>query len=146
MLELGQKVEWKLKFMLATRYSWIIIKITKSLYCTNTVRTFYHIVNKVSFFIVGYSRKIRYLVSILVSIFAPLIFNFVTSEIMLKNIFNNPGLQHIAETIFCNLSYEDLEACRIVNQSCKQVLDDPMLWLKQFIRRGLSIKNQKSCV
>ena len=61
---------------------------------------------------------------------------------MLKNIFNNPGLQHIAETIFCNLSYEDLEACRIVNQSCKQVLDDPMLWLKKFIRRGLSIKNQ----
>ena len=28
---------------------------------------------------------------------------------MLKNIFNNPGLQHIAETIFCNLNYEDLE-------------------------------------
>ena len=37
---------------------------------------------------------------------------------MLESIFNNPGLQHITENIFCNLNNEDLEVCRTVNQSC----------------------------
>ena len=59
-------------------------------------------------------------------------------EIILKN----PGLQHITEVIFWNLSYEDLENCRHVNQSCKQILENPMFWLKKFVRRGLSKKNQ----
>ena len=61
---------------------------------------------------------------------------------MLESIFNNPGLQHITENIFCNLNNEDLEVCRTVNQSCRQVLDEPMFWLKKFIRRGLSMKEQ----
>ena len=61
---------------------------------------------------------------------------------MLESIFNNPGLQHIAENIFCNLNYENLELCRTVNPSCKKILDEPMFWLKKFIRRGLSMKDQ----
>ena len=61
---------------------------------------------------------------------------------MLESIFNNPGLQHIAENIFCNLNYENLELCRTVNQSCKKILNEPMFWLKKFIRRGLSMKDQ----
>ena len=61
---------------------------------------------------------------------------------MLENIINNPGLQHIAENILCNLNYEDLEVCRTINQSCKQILDEPMFWLKKFMRRGLSMKDQ----
>ena len=68
--------------------------------------------------------------------------NFKTSVIMLESIFNNPGLQHITENIFCNLNNEDLEVCRTVNQSCRQVLYEPMFWLKKFIRRGLSMKEQ----
>ena len=61
---------------------------------------------------------------------------------MLEFIFNNPGLQHIAENIFCNLNHEDLEVCTTINQSCKKILDEPMFWLKKFIRRGLSMKDQ----
>ena len=61
---------------------------------------------------------------------------------MFESIFNNPGLQHIAENIFGNLNYEDLEVCRTVNQSCKKILDEPIFWLKKFIRRGLSMKDQ----
>ena len=61
---------------------------------------------------------------------------------MFESIFNNPGLQHIAENIFGNVNYEDLEVCRSVNQSCKNILDEPIFWLKKFIRRGLSMKDQ----
>ena len=61
---------------------------------------------------------------------------------MLESILNNPGLQHIAENIFCNLKYEDIEICRLVNHSCKKVLDEPMFWLKKFMRRGISMKDQ----
>ena len=57
-------------------------------------------------------------------------------------ILNNPGFQHIAENVFLNLNYEKLETCRRVNEFCKDILDNPMFWLKKFIRRGLSKKNQ----
>ena len=62
---------------------------------------------------------------------------------MMEEILKNPGLQHIAEEIFWKLSYEDLENCRLVNQSCKQILENPMFWLKKFVQRGqFSKKNQ----
>ena len=57
-------------------------------------------------------------------------------------ILNNPGFQHIAENVFLNLNHEKLETCRLVNEFCKDILDNPMFWLKKFIRRGLSKKNQ----
>ena len=59
-------------------------------------------------------------------------------EIFLKS----PGLQHIAENVFLNLNYKTLKTCRHVNKICKQILDNPMFWIKKFIRRGLSKDNQ----
>ena len=61
---------------------------------------------------------------------------------MLENILKNPGLHHIAELIFWNLNHEELEFCRLINQPCKQILENPMFWLKKFIRKGLPIKDQ----
>ena len=60
----------------------------------------------------------------------------------MENIIKNPGLQHIAENVFLNLNYEKLETCRLVNESCKKILDNPMFWIKKFVRRGFSKKNQ----
>ena len=57
---------------------------------------------------------------------------------------NNPGLQHLAEKVFLNLDVEDLKICAQINQLCKQILEDPMLWLKKF--RNLSRKNQKDWI
>ena len=60
----------------------------------------------------------------------------------MENIINNPGLKHLAENIFGNLNYYDLEHCQCINESSKKMLETPMfwrLWLKKFIR--LSNKN-----
>ena len=58
----------------------------------------------------------------------------------LEKILNNPGLQHLAENIFDNLNFEDLDICRGINQSSQQILDyqmdKPMFLLRKF--RGLS--------
>ena len=66
----------------------------------------------------------------------------------LEKILNSPGLQHIAENIFNNVKYEDLEICRGINQSSKQILDyqidKPMFLLKKF--RGLSEENKKEWI
>ena len=61
---------------------------------------------------------------------------------MLENILKNPGLHHIAEMIFWNLNHEELEFCRLINQPCKQILENPMFWLKKFIRKGLPNQDQ----
>ena len=60
----------------------------------------------------------------------------------LENILNNPGLIHLAENIFGNL--EDVKFCRDINQSSKQILDNPMLWLQKF--GNLSKDNQKDWI
>ena len=60
----------------------------------------------------------------------------------MENILNNPGLQHLAEKMFLNLNYENLEHCRLVNESSRQILDNTMFWIKKFTQRGLSKKNQ----
>ena len=57
----------------------------------------------------------------------------------LEKILNNPGLVHLAENIFGNLDY--VEVCRHINQSAKQILDNPMYWLRKF--GSLSKENQK---
>ena len=66
----------------------------------------------------------------------------------LEKILNSPGLQHIAENIFNNVKYEDLEICRGINQSSKVILDKqinkPMFLLKKF--RSISEKNQKEWI
>ena len=59
----------------------------------------------------------------------------------MEKILKNPGLEHLAENIFGNLSCEDVEVCRGINQSSREILDNPMFWLRQF--GSLSKKNQK---
>ena len=50
----------------------------------------------------------------------------------LEIILNTPGLVHLAENIFDNLDHESLQVCRDINQSSKQILDNPMFWLRKF--------------
>ena len=61
---------------------------------------------------------------------------------IIGNLINSPGLNHLAENIFLNLDNQVLETCRNVNTTFQQFLDDPMFWVKRFIQRGLSKKNQ----
>ena len=49
----------------------------------------------------------------------------------------NPGLLHLAENIFLNLETEDLEVCEKINQSSKQILEDPSFWLWKLMLKGL---------
>ena len=61
----------------------------------------------------------------------------------MENIINNPGLQHLTEKILWNLNYENMEACQFINKSFKQILVDPLFWLRKFIQEGrLSTKNK----
>ena len=62
----------------------------------------------------------------------------------METIFNNPGLQHLAEKVFRNLNIEDLKMCSQINQSCKQILENPMFWLNKF--GELSKENQKDWI
>ena len=50
----------------------------------------------------------------------------------MEKIVNNPGLQHLAEKVFINLNVEDLKMCARINQSCEQILENPMFWLRIF--------------
>ena len=65
---------------------------------------------------------------------------------ILEEIINSPGLQHIAEEIILNLDYNDIMTCKLVNNSCKNVLNKPMFWLKKWKSRGLSKENYKDWV
>ncbi len=64
----------------------------------------------------------------------------------MEMILNNPGLQHLAENIIDNLKYKNLEICRGINQSSKQILDyqmdKPLFLLRKFER--LSKKTKKT--
>ena len=60
----------------------------------------------------------------------------------MEKIINIPGLQHLAEKVFLNLEQEDLEVCAMINQSSKQILDNPIFWLKKFVSKGMSKKNE----
>ena len=56
-------------------------------------------------------------------------------------ILENPGLLHLAENIFSNLNDADVEICRNINQISKEILDNPMFWLRRF--GNLLQENQK---
>ena len=58
----------------------------------------------------------------------------------MENIISNPGLHHLAENVFWNLDAEDLKNCAHINQSCKQILQNPIFCLRKF--EHLSNKNQ----
>ena len=62
----------------------------------------------------------------------------------LEKILNNPGLVNLAENIFGNLADEDVEVCRHINQSSKQILDNPLFWLRKI--RGLSKESKKDWI
>ena len=59
-------------------------------------------------------------------------------------IINNPGLQKIIEKIFFNLDFQDLQACQLMNKSSKEILDNPMFWLKKWKRIIGGILSQKT--
>ena len=50
----------------------------------------------------------------------------------MEKIINNPGLQNLAEKVFWNLDIEDLNTCAQINQSCQQILENPIFWEKKF--------------
>ena len=50
----------------------------------------------------------------------------------LEKILNNPGFQHVAEIIFGNLDLDHLEVCGQINESSKQILANPMFWIRKF--------------
>ena len=62
----------------------------------------------------------------------------------MENICSNPGLQHLAENIFLNLDDEHLKICEQINESCRQMLDNAMFWLRKFL--GLSKKNREDWI
>ena len=61
----------------------------------------------------------------------------------MENLINNPSLQHRVEKILSNLEVEDLKNFGLVSQSCQQIVNDPMFWLRKF--RGLSKENRQDC-
>ena len=65
---------------------------------------------------------------------------------ILEEIINSPGLQHIAEEIFLNLDFNGIMTCKLVNDSCKDIVDKRIFWLKKWKMRGLSNENYKDWV
>ena len=65
----------------------------------------------------------------------------------MDQIIKSPGLQHVIENIFLNLDFKDLLACQFINKTCKQILANPMFWLKKWrFYRGLSKKNEEDWI
>ena len=62
----------------------------------------------------------------------------------MEKIVSNPGLQHLAEKVFWNLSAEDLKICAKINQSCKQILQNPVFCLGKL--KHLSKKNRSDWI
>ena len=62
----------------------------------------------------------------------------------MEKIISNAGLQYLSEKVFWNLDVDILKICSQINQSCKQMLENPIFWLKNF--RSLSKKNQKDWI
>ena len=59
----------------------------------------------------------------------------------MEKILNNPGFVHLSEIIFWNLDHDHLEVCGQINKSSKQILANPMFWIRKF--KVLSKENQK---
>ena len=52
----------------------------------------------------------------------------------METITTNPGLQHLVEKIFWNLTSEYLKNCELINQSCKQILQNPIEEISKSIK------------
>ena len=64
----------------------------------------------------------------------------------MERIINNPGFEDIAKNIFMLLNLNDVANCQLVSRSFNGFLENPMFWLKKWITRGLSKKNQKDWI
>ena len=60
----------------------------------------------------------------------------------MDQIIQNPGFQHLTEKILLNLPFKDVISLQLVNKTLKEILDDPMFWIKKWILKGLSKKNK----
>ena len=54
----------------------------------------------------------------------------------METILKNPGLQHLVENIFLNLNRNDLDKCKLINESSFQILENPMFRFKKFTQKG----------
>ena len=72
------------------------------------------------------------------------------NESVLEKFINIPGLQHLAENIFMNLNYRDLEAFGSVKGNFQhfldQLMENPLFWMKKFVRGGMSKKNETNWI
>ena len=64
----------------------------------------------------------------------------------MERIINNPGFEDIAKNIFMMLNLNDVANCQLVSRSFNGFLENPMFWLKKWITRGLSKKNQRDWI
>ena len=62
----------------------------------------------------------------------------------MDTIIPNPGLHHLVEKVFWNLDVENLKICAQINQSCKQILQNPIFCLGKF--EHISKKNQEDWI
>ena len=62
----------------------------------------------------------------------------------METIIKNPGLQHLVEKVFWNLDPEELKICAHINQSCKQILQNPVFCLRKL--EHLSKENQNDWI
>ena len=60
----------------------------------------------------------------------------------MDKIIQNPGFQHLTEKILLNLPVKDLISLLSMNKTLKQILEDPMFWIKKWTLKGLSKKNK----
>ena len=72
------------------------------------------------------------------------------NDSVLEKFINIPGLQHLAENIFMNLNYRDLEAFGSVKGNFQhfldQLMENPLFWMKKFVRGGMSKKNETNWI
>ena len=62
----------------------------------------------------------------------------------METLTKNPGLQHVSEDILKLLDNKSLLICRLVNSSWKNILDQPMFWLKKLDQQNFPLEIQKS--
>ena len=60
----------------------------------------------------------------------------------MDQIIKNPGFQHLTEKFLLNLPFKDVISLQLVNKTLKEILEDPMFWIKKWILKGLSKKNK----
>ena len=66
--------------------------------------------------------------------------DMISETSLMEKILDNPGVVHLAENIFGNLYEENLEVCVQINQSSKQIVTNPIFYLRKFT--ALSKDNQ----